>query len=274
MVWSPDTSTELYGIIGHPVAHSLSPAMHNRAFRFSNINAVYLAFDVVDLASAMGGVRSLGIKGLSVTIPHKESIMPFLDEIDSMASRIGAVNTVVNKGNKLVGFNTDWLGAVRALEEVTDLRGKNILVLGAGGSARAVCVGLRDRGASVHVANRTVEKARVLAQLCDGAYSGLDELDDVSNWAEILVNTTSVGMLPDGDRSLVPEALLSRFKVVMDLVYSPIETKLLVDAKNHGCKVISGLKMLLYQAISQFELWTGQSAPVQEMEKVLLDAMT
>ncbi len=267
MTWHPDSKTTLYGIIGHPVGHSLSPDIHNSAFRAQGLNSVYLAFDVTELGQAMAGVRGLNIKGLSVTIPHKEEIMAFLDEIDPKARRIGAVNTVINRDGRLFGTNTDCIGAVRALEDVTDVSGKRVLVLGAGGSSRAVCVGLHERGARVHIANRTPEKAEELASICDGTWSGLDSLEKID--ASILVNTTSVGMAPDADKTLVSKELLNRFEAVMDIVYAPVMTRLLKEAEEAGCKIITGLRMLLYQAIAQYELWSGKEAPVSVMEQVI-----
>ena len=263
----PDASTTLYGIIGHPVSHSLSPAMHNAAFDAVGINAVYLAFDVTDLPSAVRGIRALGIKGLSVTIPHKVEIMEFLDEVDDVARRIGAVNTLVNRNGSLWGGNTDWIGAVKALEEQTQLEGKRAVVLGAGGSARAVCAGLKKRGAYVHIVNRTVENAKKLAERFACSWSGLDEIQDIEG--EILVNTTSVGMEPDSHKTPVPAEILERFSIVMDIVYAPLKTRLLDEAEKAGCVTINGLRMLLLQAVSQFEFWTGRKAPINVMEKIL-----
>ncbi len=268
MIWCPDAHTELYGIIGHPVGHSLSPAIHNAAFRAIKKNAVYLAFDVLDLPGAIGGIRALGIKGLSVTIPHKETIMGLLDEIDPVASRIGAVNTVANREGHLVGTNTDWMGAVRALKEVTDLKERKILVIGAGGASRAVCIGLMDMGvAGIHIANRTPERAKALAGICNASWSGLDGISATE--ASILINTTSVGMTPNVNEIPISPELLPRFQVVMDIVYSPIETRLLREASEAGCKTVRGIKMLLYQGIAQFEFWTGETAPILVMEQAL-----
>lgn len=273
MVLYPNASTQLYGIIGHPVRHSLSPIMHNNAFKKRKINAIYLAFDVTNLEAAIAGIKALGIRGLSVTIPHKEAVMKYLDEIDDMAKRIGAVNTIINREGKLLGSNTDWLGAVRALEEVIALKGKKVLIIGAGGSARAICIGIRDKGANVHIANRTISKAKSLAYLCGASFSGIDELNNISNDFDILINTTPVGMSPNEDKIIIDPKVLSNFKVVMDIVYSPVETLLLKEAKKRGCKTVSGLKMLLYQAIAQFELWINQLAPIEEMERALLEAI-
>ncbi len=270
--WLPDTSTSLYGIIGHPVSHSLSPAMHNAAFRASGTNAIYLAFDVTYLKGAISGVKALGLKGLSVTIPHKEAIIPLLDEIDPVAGRIGAVNTVINKGERLAGANTDWIGATKALEETIELAGKKALVIGAGGSARAICVGLADKGVKVHIANRTPEKARRIAEICDATWSGLEGWEDID--ASILINTTPVGMAPNDKELPVPANILPRFECVMDIVYSPLETALLREAAKAGCRTINGLRMLLLQAVAQFELWTWQPAPVAAMEKALRGTRT
>lgn len=284
-----DAHTRLFGIVGHPVRHSLSPLMHNAAFRHLRINAVYLAFDVTDLHPAMQGVRALDIQGLSVTIPHKEAVMPLLDEIDRQAQDIGAVNTVVNRDGRLMGFNTDCIGARKALEEalasgVTGhgmqtvptntslLAGKSVVILGAGGSAKAVAFGLKSAGMSVHIANRTVEKAKKLAEVIDGNFSSLDEVCNIT--ADVLVNTTSVGMAPNVDAIPVSVSALRNFSVVMDIVYSPLETTLLREAKRLGCITVNGLRMLLHQAVSQFELWTGVSAPFEVMEEVLLRQMS
>lgn len=273
MDWTPTAGTALYGIIGHPVGHSLSPLMHNAGFRALGINAVYLAFDVLParLADALGGMRALGIRGLSVTIPHKEAVIPLLDEVDGPARAMGAVNTILSRDGLLVGMNTDWLGVVKALEAKTKLAGRKVLVLGAGGSARAVAFGLTKRGATVHIANRTPEKARVLAGLFGGTWSGLEEIGSVG--ATILVNATSVGMVPQASVSPVPAEILPRFDVVMDIVYRPRETRLLREAREAGCRVVDGLSMLLHQGVAQLELWTRENAPVKTMAGALEAAL-
>ncbi|HID96830.1 MAG TPA: shikimate dehydrogenase, partial [Thermodesulfobacteriaceae bacterium] len=258
-------------ILGHPVRHSLSPAIHNAAFRAVGLNAVYLAFDVTDLPGALEGIRALGLKGLSVTIPHKESIIPLLDQVDPSARAIGAVNTVINRAGVLAGANTDMTGAVNALEDVVSLERKSVLVLGAGGAARAVCAGLKSKGADVHIANRTADRARQIAETFGASWSGLKDLEEVH--AAVLVNTTSVGMYPDENEIPMAPDLLGRFEVVMDIVYSPLETRLLKEAAGAGCTTVNGLRMLLYQAVVQFEMWTSIDAPVEAMEKVLRDAV-
>lgn len=271
-----DSATALYGIIGHPVRHSLSPNMHNAAFRYMGIKAVYLAFDVTDLDAAVRGVRGLGVSGLSVTIPWKEDILKLLDEIDPVADKIGAVNTVCNKNGRLIGYNTDWNGAVRALTAVGCVQDKRVLVLGAGGSARAVTAGLREKGAHVLVANRTVSKARTLAEAFSSSWLGLDSIYEELRETppDIVVNTTSVGMAPNTDSMPVSsaflEALGSAGGVVMDIVYAPLETMLLRESAQNGCVTVNGLEMLVLQAAQQFELWTGLSAPVEVMRKALV----
>lgn len=263
--------TALYGIIGNPVSHSLSPAMHNAALAACEVNAVYLPFPAEDIQAAVTGIRGLGILGTSVTIPHKEGIMPYLDEIDPVAQRIGAVNTVYLENGKLAGTNTDWLGAVRALEAETELAGKTAVLLGAGGSARAVGFGLLERDVTVVLCSRTESRGRRLADELGCQWISLLESDALSG--EILINATSVGMQPKSGVSPVPVSVLVNFQVVMDIVYAPLQTRLLQEAAEAGCVIINGLEMLLYQGVSQFELWTGKDAPVDSMRKALMEAL-
>ncbi|MEA3468781.1 MAG: shikimate dehydrogenase [Thermodesulfobacteriota bacterium] len=263
--------TVLYGILGNPVTHSLSPAMHNAALATSSINAVYLPFPAPDIAAAVTGIRGLGIQGVSVTIPHKEKVMALLDEIDPVARKIGAVNTVMNKNGTLTGLNTDWLGATRALEEEIDLNAAEAVILGAGGSARAIGFGLLERGAKFVLCSRTESRGKALADELGCSWVSLSEADYLSG--AILINATSVGMKPHVENSPVPELILSRFQVVMDIVYAPLKTRLLQEAEANGCKIINGLEMLLYQGVAQFELWTGKVAPVAVMRKALAEAL-
>lgn len=260
-------STEIYGIMGKPVSHSLSPAMHNAAFAALALNKIYVPFEVDNVAQAMAGFRALGIKGVSVTIPHKQAVIEYLDDIDPVADKIGAVNTLVLTGQDIKGLNTDWLGANRALEDETELKGKQALLLGAGGSARAIGFGLLEAGAEVMIASRTPAKGQELAASLGCKWHPLAEASTLS--ADILVNATSVGMAPNHDKTPLHKTALPNFKVVMDIVYSPLETRLLREAKIAGCTVVNGLAMLLYQGVAQFELWTDQQAPVATMRKVL-----
>jgi len=258
-----NANTALYAVIGCPIRHSLSPIIQNVAFRHHGLNAVYVAFEVEDLASAIKGVRSLGIKGLSVTVPHKVKIMSFLDGIDETAKEIGAVNTVVNQDGKLLGFNTDWLGVLLALKEEGEISGKKFVVLGAGGAARAVVYALVKEGAGVVILNRTYEKGVALAKEFNVDALPLNQLSKIEAYG--LINTTSVGMWPKIDETLVPSYILKHFSLVMDIVYHPFKTRLLQEAEEMGCKTVVGLKMLVYQGAEQFKLWTEKAAPVNEM---------
>ena len=262
-------STEIYGIIGNPVAHSLSPDMHNSAFESLGLDKVYIAFPAEDVAKALEGSRALGIRGLSVTIPHKERVLTLIDSVDPVAEKIGAVNTLVfDEDKKIHGLNTDWIGANRALQDELDLQGKKVLLLGAGGSARAIGFGLLEAGAEVILASRTQGRLQSLADSLQCEWCLLNELATIK--ADALVNATSVGMMPLEKVSLVPSDCLANFPVVMDIVYAPLETQLLKDAKEAGCKVINGLAMLLYQGAAQFEAWTDQKAPLDVMRAAIM----
>ena len=260
-------ATRTYCIIGSQVTHSLSPAIHNAAFRACGLNKVYVAFNVQDVPRAMDGLRALGICGVSVTIPHKQAVIPHLDAIDPVAQKIGAVNTLHIDGMHIHGYNTDWIGSNQALETITDLAGATILMLGAGGAARAVGFGLKEKQARVIIANRTLAKAKALARDLNCQWCSLAEMGDLN--VDVLVNTTSVGMAPNIDETLVPKALLAKIPAVMDIVYIPIETRLLREARQAGCRTIDGRYMLLYQGVAQFELWTGHKAPVEVMQEQL-----
>ena len=264
--------TKLYGILGNPVSHSLSPLMHNAAFAAIELDAAYLPFPSPDIETAITGLRALGVQGASVTIPHKEQVMPLLDSIDPVAQKIGAVNTVVRKGETLAGYNTDWQGATRALEEKISLKDRKVVILGAGGSARAIGFGMQERGAHFVLASRTESRGRALADVLSCPWVSLNETGELSG--DILINATSVGMQPDVDNSPVPATILPQFKVVMDIVYAPLKTRLLHEAEDAGCEIINGLEMLLYQGVAQFEMWTGKSAPVDVMRNALLNAIT
>ena len=258
----PDT--QLCGIALHPAGHTRSPAMHNAAFAALGIDAAYLAFDVPpqDLAAAISGVRALGIRQLAISIPHKESVIALLDDVDETARRIGAVNTVTRRGAKLVGSNTDWLGAVRAIESVAAVADARAVVIGAGGAARAVVYGLRARGANVTVLNRSLDRAEQLCADLEAEASGpISALENISH--DILVNTTSVGLA--GDESPVDPSWISPAAVVMDAVYQPPETRLLRDAASRGARTIQGKWMLVHQAAEQLREWTGPDAPVEVM---------
>lgn len=266
--------TKVYGIIGNPVSHSMSPVMHNRAFAEINENRVYVPLPVMDVEAALTGMKGLGLYGASVTIPYKEAVMPLLDCIDPVAERIGAVNTLhiveTESGRELHGSNTDWIGANRALQEKIELKGKSVVLLGAGGSAKAIGFGLLEAGASILLCSRTEKRGRALANELGCTWHPLSDADQLK--ADILVNATSVGMAPNIDATLVSQDSLSAYTVVMDIVYSPLKTRLLAEAEAAGCQVVNGLEMLLYQGVAQFELWSGKTAPVDVMRTALLKA--
>jgi shikimate dehydrogenase len=260
-----DAHTVLYAVLGSPVRHSLSPAIHNAAFEATGWNGVYLAFETADLPGALEGARALSFGGLSVTLPFKSAVIPLLDGLDPLAETIGAVNTIRNEGGKLVGYNTDGLGAVRALEAVTDLSGKRCLLVGAGGAARAIGYVLRRRGLEIVVANRSAERGKSLAGFLEGRFIPLAEADRAE--ADLLVQTTSVGMFPVTDQAPVPPQALRQGMVVMDVVYNPLKTALLRLAEERGCVPVRGLDMFIYQGAEQFRLWTGLEPPVEIMRQ-------
>ncbi len=256
--------TQLCGVILHPAGHTRSPAMHNAAFAAAGVDAVYLAFDVAppQLAAALAGARALGVRQLAVSIPHKQAVMAHLDSIDATARRIGAVNTITRDGARLLGSNSDWLGVVRALERATQLAGRDAVVLGAGGAARAAVFGLLERGARVRVLNRTRARAeQVAADLgADGAGS-LDELSRLR--CDVLVNATRVGLREDV--SPVAAESIPKDAVVLDAVYDPPRTRLLRDAEARGARGVSGKWWLVHQAAEQFATWTEREAPIEAM---------
>jgi shikimate dehydrogenase len=259
-------ATATCGIILHPAGHTRSPAMHNAAFRALSLDAVYLAFDVRPdaLAQAIDGIRALGLQQVAVSIPHKQQVIPHLDRIDEVARAIGAVNTVTRVGGELVGTNTDWTGALRALERETTLAGQHAVVLGAGGAARAVVYGLLREGARVTVLNRTLERAEDLVRELGAQAAGrLDELAGLDH--QILVNTTAVGLR--SDESPVPADALRPESVVMDAVYDPEETQLLRDTAARGATPLGGKWMLVHQAAAQLQLWSGREAPIDVMAR-------
>lgn len=268
-------STKVYGIIGNPVTHSLSPVMQNAAFAALGENRVYVPFAVKHLDGARAALRCLGLSGLSVTIPYKEAALAWIDEIDPIAARIGAVNTIqvreIDGERLLFGTNTDWLGANRALAEEITLAGSRAVILGAGGAARAIGFGLLEAGATIEIHSRTEERGRALAEALDCPWQPLERTG--CRPAEILVNATSVGMAPRVADSPVHRDVLAAFGVVMDIVYAPLQTRLLREAAAAGCRCVDGLQMLLYQGAAQCELWTGRTAPVAVMREAVLQAV-
>jgi shikimate dehydrogenase len=266
-----DGHTNVFGILGRPVAHSLSPVMHNAAFRHLGINAVYVAFPVTDLFQAVAGLRGLGIGGVSVTIPFKEEIIPLLDVLEPRADEIGAVNTVLHRDGRLWGYNTDWLGAVAALAAKISLKGRHVLILGAGGASRAIAFGVLHEGGKVTLTDLDAARAENLARDLGAEAMPLEAVDRCP--ASILVNATPVGMMPEVDGIPIKPGLLGHFETVMDIVYQPLQTRLLREAEAHGCATIDGLQMLIHQATAQFELFTGQEAPAAVMAQAAYGAL-
>src|SRR5574341_954586 len=276
-----NAQTKLCGVIGNPVEHSLSPAIHNAAFQKLWLNYVYLAFKVEDVEGALRGLRALGnLRGVSVTIPHKVAVLPYLDEVEPTARHIGSVNTIVVDGGRLIGYNTDSSGAIRALQTggVT-LEGRRVLMLGSGGAARAIAFGL---AAGLGIARLTILgiddkerrglaadlKARTSLPLEEGPITP-EALRQALHESDIVLHCTPLGMHPKIGDTCVPATLLRPQLTVMDIVYNPLETRLLREAKAAGCRTIRGLEMFLNQAAAQFELWTGQAAPADVMRSVL-----
>jgi shikimate dehydrogenase len=270
--------TKLVGLIGYPVEHSLSPAMHNSAFAALNLNWCYVPSPVPPerLGEAIVGLRALGFVGANVTVPHKQAVMCFLDEVTPETQAIGAVNTIVVREGRSIGYNTDWQGFLTALSEGGfDPQGKRAVVLGAGGAARAVVYALAHDGVQVTVLNRTPSRAQALIRNFSSLFPStflfalpltLQTLEEQTANAHLLVNTTSVGMWPEVGRSPWPEALsFPSHLTVFDLVYNPGETRFLWQARAAGAKSIGGLGMLVHQGAAAFELWTGEKAPVGAM---------
>jgi shikimate dehydrogenase len=266
-------STSICCIIGDPVEHSLSPLIHNTGYQVLGLNFVYVAFRVKDIKLAIEGIRGLGIRGASVTIPHKINAMKYLDEVDGAAKEMGAINTIINDNGILKGYNSDYMGAIRALEEKVAIRGKRAVLIGAGGVGLAIATGLKHKGAELVILDMVKKSAESLAkQVGAQGFGGMDNLAAIDS-ADILINATPVGMWPKTDETAVPAKMLHPGLAVFDVVYNPMETRLIAEAKKAGCTVVYGHKMFLYQAVSQFELFTGRKAPVAEMEKVLIKSL-
>ncbi len=272
--------TKLCGVIGDPIEHTMSPVMHNAAFGVKGLDYIYTAFRVKseELGEAIQGMRALNIRGLNVTIPHKVAVIPLLDELDPLAEKIGAVNTIDNKEGFLKGYNTDATGFLQVLmERHIEPEGKSVVILGAGGASRAISLTLADRGARLVILNRLLELdwaeelAAKISQIYHRKVEALElnrkNLTEALAKADILVNATSVGMNPNTDQSPVDSALLHPGLTVFDIVYNPIKTRLLREAAATGAKIISGIDMLAWQGALAFELWTGQKAPVELMKK-------
>ncbi len=267
-----DGRTRVYGVIGDPIGHSLSPAMQNAGFAARRMNAVYLPFLVRDLKDFLGSVGPLGIRGFSVTLPHKEQIIGRLDGCDPLAARIGAVNTVVVRGGgKLYGYNTDYVGVLRSLEQRMPLGGSRVLILGAGGAARAVAFALAQSGAAVCVCARRHERAKSLAHAVGGEAIPRARLR--REFFDAIVNATPVGMHPRVGTSPLDANELN-CRLVFDTIYRPRLTRLLEHAVKRGIETVSGVEMFVEQGTAQWEIWTGERAPVAAMRRAVVQALT
>lgn len=262
-----DAATRVYGVVGDPVEHSMSPAMMNAAFRRENLNSVYLALHAKSVADLIKCSREIPIHGMSVTMPYKESIIEELDNCEPLCQKVGACNTVIrSQDGKLYGFNTDVAGVVRPLEHRLPLAGAKVLVIGAGGAARAAVFGLREKGANVFIFNRTPQTAQKLARESGSKTVKREELKKQT--FDVIINATSVGM-GNGAKSVIEENEMNA-RLAFDLVYNPVETKFLQMARAKGMAVISGVEMFVQQGARQFEIWTGKPAPAAEMQHVVL----
>jgi len=276
--WRPSGKTKVCGVIGDPIEHTMSPVMHNAAFKKFGLDYVYVPFRVrqEELGKAIEGMKALNIRGLNVTIPHKVAVIPFLDELDPLADKIGAVNTIVNDEGVLKGYNTDATGFLQALlERGFEPKGKNVVILGAGGASRAISFILAERGSSLVILNRTLDKAKICANRISEIFQSettalklnRGNLEAAISEADILVNATSVGMSPNINETPVASNLLKPGLVVFDIVYNPIKTRLQREAEAIGATIINGLDMLVWQGALVFEKWTGQKAPVDLMRQ-------
>ncbi|MBC2716617.1 MAG: shikimate dehydrogenase [Desulfobacteraceae bacterium] len=284
-VRSIKTSTRVCAIIGNPVKHSLSPAIHNAAFAELDLDFVYVAFRVEDVKHALAGMRALeNFRGMSVTIPHKMEAMKHVDAIEDVDRRIGSINTIINDNGKLLGLGTDGPGALKALKDAgVEISGKNVLMLGAGGAARAVAFTLASNGGPAVIEildiNETILQ-ELTADLTPSTQAVIKSNKMTDNAlakamaaADIVIHCTPIGMHPKEGISLVPVELFRPGQVIFDIVYTPLETKLLADARSKGLQVISGVEMFINQAVLQFERFTGVDAPVEVMRKVVMEQL-
>ncbi len=278
---SVDGYTKIYGIIGNPVQHSLSPLMHNTSFHKLNLNSIFLAFEVTQVQNALEGIRALNIQGISVTMPHKETVIPYLDHIDPIAKKIGAVNSIANLNNQLTGYNTDGLGAYYSIvKKGFDLNQKNVLIIGNGGTAKAIAYTLLDKSSINHlyIVGRNqknlqyfttqLEKELQFTKYSTHMLSNLDDLAQITSQSDIIINTSPIGMLSD-ENSPLPKQFIKSNHLIFEVVYKPLNTMLLRDARQQKANTIDGLDMLINQGLEQFRIWTGHEAPENDIQKVL-----
>jgi len=269
---------KLFAVLGDPIGHSMSPMMHNDLFSYYDIDAHYLPFQIKaeNLEDAVKGLKAIGAAGFNVTVPHKSKIIPFLDEIDELALQIGAVNTVVNENGRLKGYNTDGLGFLTGLQlYVPSISGQKVLIIGAGGAAKAIYFTIaKNNPAKVDIANRTVDKAIKLVEECPfSASSKAISLQDANRdlgLYDLIIQTTMIGMAPKISESPITLTNLKKQAMVCDIIYNPLETQLLLEAKQMGARVQNGLDMFVYQGALAFERWTGIFPDVERMKKNVL----
>ncbi len=278
--------TQICAVIGNPVGHSLSPEIHNAAYEALDLDFAYVACPVEDVKGALTGMRAIGnFRGMSVTIPHKIEVMKYVDEVAQVDRSIGSINTVIHDGDKLIGLGTDGPAALKALvDSGVELAGKSVLMVGAGGTARAISFTLARNTTPAELSILDIDEATLRKLAADleagtdavvkSAASSDQSLAEAMETAELVIHCTPVGMHPNVDASLIPPELFRPGQVVFDVVYTPLETKLLADAKSRGLETISGVEMFVNQAALQFEHFTGVEAPVEVMRRVVMDHLT
>ena len=278
------TRTNIICIFGHPIQHSMSPIMHNIAFKDLSLDFVYIPIDIApnNLKQAFDVVRALDIKGANITVPHKKITLKYVDDVSILARKIGAINTIKNEDGRLIGRNTDASGAKKALKEANiDLNGKNVMILGAGGAARALAHSLIEEANNLVIVNRTPNRGKTLANELTKEYHKevlFKKFDNkifgkILPSIDLLVNTTTIGMYPDKLLSPIPKNYLHDDLTVFDIIYNPLETQLMKDASEKGCRVLGGLDMLIFQGVLSFEWWTNQTPNVELMKKSILDEL-
>ncbi|MNO46695.1 Shikimate dehydrogenase [compost metagenome] len=277
-----NTGNILLGVMGDPIIQSKSPIMHEAALQALGIPGAYVPLHILpdNLEDAVQAIRTLGFRGVNVTIPHKVAVMAHVDLLDESAVAVGAVNTIVNNNGILTGYNTDGIGYVRSLkaEAISDLSGTKIMVIGAGGAARGIVAALlQEKPASILIANRSADKARDLAVACQSKGNvigiSMNEVAEMLDGVDVLINTTSVGMYPHMDETPIDPGLLRAGMVVSDLIYNPLRTRLLLEGLERGCTIHGGLGMFVYQGAYALEYWTGQPAPTEIMRQTILNCL-
>lgn len=260
-------------IIGDPIDHSLSPVMHNAGYKALGIENEYVFLKknvkAGDTKETIDEMKEKNYRGLTCTMPHKIEVMQYLDKIDDNAQKIGAVNTVVNDNGKLKGYNTDYIGLVEPLKKIINLKGKKVVVIGAGGASRAVTFGLSEKSANVTIFNRTIGKAEEIAKEFNCEVENIENIEKIKDF-DVIINATSIGMKPNDDKTPISKEYLLKKHIIFDCVYSPLQTRLIKEASEVGCKTILGIEMLLYQGVKQFEYYVGEKAPVDVMRETLM----